>query len=33
MTQLRWLEIFRSRLFLLQQKGLALLSVGDALFS
>ena len=32
MTQLRRLEIFRSILFLLQQKGLALHSVGDALF-
>jgi len=32
MTQLRRLEIFRSVLFLLQQKGLALHSVGDALF-
>lgn len=32
MTQLRWLEIFRSILFLLRQKGLALHSVGGALF-
>lgn len=31
MTQLRWLEIFRSTLFFLQQKGLALHS-GNALF-
>lgn len=31
MTQLHWLEIFRRMLFLLQQKGLALYSVGNAL--